>query len=102
MDYNKLRQIKKKKREIKRTDKRNASAEEVIFVFEKVLEEWRTIKIYNTIIQQNPNSVILKKNVEQIATGNCKVNEHGLDKERYEYYVGLRERVYHFIQQESY
>ena len=86
--------IKKERREKKRTTKRLATAEEVIFIFEKVLENWKTIKIYNTIIQTNPNSSINKKTVENISTGNCKIYESELSKEKYDYYLLLREKVY--------
>ena len=51
---------KKKRREIKKKDRRSATAEEVIFIFEKILEGWRTIRIYNTIIQLNPKSDVKK------------------------------------------
>ncbi len=87
---------KKERREIKKKDKRNATAEEVIYIFEKILEGWKTIRIYNTIIQTNPQSLILKKNVEQISTGNSKVYETELPHERYIYYLDLREKVYQF------
>jgi len=87
-------EIKQKRRQSKKTEKRNASYQEVIYIFEKVLEGWKTIRIYNTIIQNNPSSTILKKNVENIATGNSKVYETELSKEQYEYYVFLREKVY--------
>ena len=86
--------IKKERREKKRANKRNATAEEVIYIFEKVLEGWKTIKIFNTIIQNNPKSVLLKKNVENIATGNCKVNRSELCEERFNYYNELRKEVY--------
>lgn len=86
--------MKKNRRENKRTEKRCVTGEEVIFIFEKVLENWPTIRIYNTIIQNNPNSFIDKKKTETIATGNCKVYESELLKERYEYYKILREKVY--------
>ena len=59
-------EIKQKRRQSKKTEKRNASYQEVIYIFEKVLEGWKTIKIYNTIIQNDPSSTILKKNVENI------------------------------------
>jgi len=88
--------IKKERREKKRTTKRLATAEEVIFIFEKVLENWKTIKIYNTIIQTNPNSSINKKTVENISTGNCKIYESELSKERYSYYQELRDKVYEY------
>ena len=86
-------QMKMERREKKRTTKRDITGEEVIFIFEKILEGWKTIRIYNTIIQQNPDSNIDKKKVEVIATGHCKVYESELSKERYEYYLSLREKV---------
>jgi hypothetical protein len=93
--YNaKFIQMKEDRREVKRTTKRNITGEEVIFVFEKVLEGWKTIKIYNTLIQNNPNSQINKKQTEQISTGNCKVYETELSPERYKYYISLREQIY--------
>ena len=94
MDQQQYKLIKQKRRDIKKTEKRNATANEVIYIFEKILEGWKTIRIYNTIIQENPNSNILKKNVEQISTGNCKINETELTKERYLYYTELRKQVY--------
>ena len=54
-------QWKKERREKKREQKRDVTGEEVIFIFEKILEGWKTIQIYNTIIQQNPESHIDKK-----------------------------------------
>ena len=86
--------IKQKRRQSKKTEKRNASYKEVIYIFEKVLEGWKTIKIYNTIIQNDPSSTILKKNVENIATGNSKVYETELSPEDFEKYKLLREKVY--------
>ena len=88
--------MKKERREKNRTVKRDISGEEVIFIFEKVLEGWKTIKIYNTIIQTDPSSQIDKKKTEKIATGNCKVYESELSKERYEHYKCLREKVYQY------
>jgi hypothetical protein len=87
-------QMKKVRREKKRTEKRSITGEEVIYIFEKFIEGWATIKIYNTIIQNNPNSEVNKKKVETIVSGNCKVYETELSKDRYEYYVFLREKVY--------
>ena len=88
--------IKKDRREKKRCVKRSITGEEVIFIFEKVLEGWKTIRIYNTIIQNNPNSQIDKKKTESVATGNCKVFESELSKERFEYYKTLRDKVYEY------
>ena len=89
-------QIKAERRERKRTEKRSITGEEVIYIFEKVLEGWKTIRIYNTMIQTNPTSEIIKKKVETISTGNCKVYPSELKKERFEYYLQLREKVYQF------
>ena len=47
----------------------------------------KTIKIFNTIIQANPNSSIEKKKVETISTGNCKVYPSELSDEKYYYYL---------------
>jgi hypothetical protein len=67
---NKYKQLFKKqksdRREVKRTDKRSVTGEEVIFIFEKILEEWKTIRIFNTIIQSNPNSSVDKKKLDTI------------------------------------
>jgi hypothetical protein len=61
MDKPHFLKMKQERREKKRTVKRSTSAEEVIFIFEKVLEGWKTIRIYNTLIQNNPESAIDKK-----------------------------------------
>jgi hypothetical protein len=90
--------VKQERREKKRTTKRGITGEEVIFIFEKVLENWKTIRIYNTIIQLRPESGVDKKKVEVIATGNSKVYESELDEERYKYYLVLREKVYAYQQ----
>ena len=84
------------RKEKKKIEKRKISGEEVIFIFEKVLEGWKTIRIYNTIIQNNPDSEIDKKKTENIATGNCKVYESELSKEKYDYYMNLRNKVYEY------
>jgi hypothetical protein len=87
--------MKQERREIKKEMKRKITGEEVIFIFEKVLEDWKTIRIFNTLIQNDPTSGAVKKKVETIATGNCKVFEREFDsKERFIYYQELREKVY--------
>jgi hypothetical protein len=87
-------QMKKVRREKKRTDKRSITGDEVIFIFEKFIEGWTTIKIYNTIIQNDKNSAVNKKKVETIVSGNCKVYETELSDEKYKHYLELREQVY--------
>ena len=95
MDKNTYITIKKERRIVKKATKRHATSEEVLFIFEKVLAGWKTIRIFNTLIQQNPDSLIDKKKVEQIASGNCKVDssEFALP-DRYTLYCQLREQVY--------
>lgn len=94
MDRQEFIKSKKERREKKRKCKRDITPEEVIFIFEKVLEGWKTIRIFNTMIQLNNNSKITKKKVEVISSGNSKIYENELSSERYEYYRNLRERVY--------
>jgi hypothetical protein len=96
MEQKKYIQQKSERREVKKKDRRGATAEEVIYIFEKVLEGWKTIRIYNTLIQNNPASIVDKKNVENISTGNSKVYTSELSNERFEYYNGLREKVYNY------
>jgi hypothetical protein len=88
---------KKERRIGKRTAKRDITGEEVIFIFEKVLAGWPTIKIFNTLIQTNPASGVIKKKVEVVATGNCKVFENELEPARYQHYLELRQKVYEFL-----
>jgi hypothetical protein len=96
MEQKKYIQQKSERREVKKKDRRGASAEEVIYIFEKILEGWKTIRIYNTIIQNNPSSLVDKKNVENISTGNSKVYTSELSNERFEYYTNIREKVYNY------
>ena len=88
--------MKRERREFKRTNKRSVTGDEVIFIFEKILEGWKTIKIFNTIIQTNPSSLINKKQIEIISTGNCKVYPSELSTEKYSYYLSLRDKIYEF------
>lgn len=94
MNRNDYINLKKNRRENKRSSKRVASCDEVIFIFEKILEGWKTIRIFNTIIQNNPKSLLSKKKVETISTGNCKIFENELDGDKFKYYNELRERIY--------
>ena len=87
---------KKRRREDKKKIRRGAMAEEVIYIFEKILDKWKTIRIYNTIIQNNKFSKVSKRNVENISTGNSKVYTSELSSERFEYYNSLREKVYNY------
>ncbi len=88
---------KSERRENKKKDRRRASPEEVLYIFEKILEGWKTIRIYNTIIQTNPLSNVTKKIVENISTGNSKVySSEFAEKDKFNYYTELREKVYEY------
>ena len=80
----------------KRTDARRATVEDVLFIFEKVLEGWRAVKIYNVLIQTSPESKIVKSDVEDIVTGNCKVIASETTHEKFTQYQELREKVYQY------
>ena len=94
MDRTSFIQMKKDRRTKKRTEKRSITGEEVIFIFEKFIEGWSTIRIYNTIVQNNPESQIIKKKVETIVSGNCKIFESEVSADKYKYYLELREKIY--------
>lgn len=87
---------KQRRRVSKKINRRSSNAEMVLFIFEKVLENWATVKIYNVLIQQYHEVSITKKKVETIATGNCKVYPHELSAEEYVRYNQLRQQVYEF------
>ena len=85
---------KKERRKNKQIIKRKIDANEVIFIFEKLLEGWKTIRIYNTIKQTNSSSQITKKQVENISTGNIKIYDDELEQDRFLYYQNLRKQIY--------
>ncbi len=80
---------------------RHATPEEVIFIFDKVLEDWKTIKIYNVMKQTMKETKVTKKDVENIATGNVKVNSYEVCKEKFQEYEEKRSKVYEKIQSEK-
>ena len=88
---------KQERRENKRISKRgDIQGEDVIFIFEKILDNCKTISIYNTLVQKNKLLGDCKKKVEQISTGNCKVYENELTTEEYDKYIELRKKVYEY------
>jgi hypothetical protein len=91
---NKYINEKKERRKDKQINKRKTDAETVIFIFEKLLDGWATIRIFNTIRQTDASSIITKKQVEKIATGNIKLFENELEPERFLYYQTLRKNIY--------
>lgn len=77
-------------------ENRKATPEEIIYIFERILDGWRTIKIYNIIIQNNKSVKLTKKIVENISTGNVKIHPFELSEEEYNKYTSLREQVYEY------
>ena len=82
--------------EKKKIDKRHATPDEILYIFEKTLEGWKTIRIYNTIMHDNRASKVTKRIVESVATGNSKIRQFELSPDRFQYYKELREKVYEY------
>lgn len=95
-----LQQFKKQKEEQKnikfekRKLERNSTPDEILFIFEKTLQDWLPIKIFNVLIQQNPSSNITQKDVKNIHNGNVRILSNEIDNEKYKLYLELREKVY--------
>jgi Zn-dependent M32 family carboxypeptidase len=87
---------KKERRKNKKFVKRHASGEEVIKIFEMVLNDKKSSQIINELKRNDPQSPIEKKYVNRIMTGNCKVNSEELPEDKYNYYCKLREEVYEY------
>jgi hypothetical protein len=73
---------------------RRTTPEEVLYIFDKVLEGWKTIKIYNVMKQERKETQVTKKDVECIATGNVKIYKHEMNQEGYQLYEEKRKQVY--------
>lgn len=93
-EYHQKLELKRTAKFEKRKLERRSTSDEILFILEKVLENWRTIKIFNVLIQQNPHTNIKKEDVENISTGNIRILQSELDNEKYNRYQELREKVY--------
>jgi hypothetical protein len=82
--------------------KRPCSAEDVIFIFEKTLNNQKPIQIYNELKRMQPQSKITNKWVKKISTGNCRVIQTELSDEKFKYYKELREKVYIYHKNNNY
>jgi hypothetical protein len=82
--------------------KNYATPDEIIFIFEKVLEGWKTIQIYNLLKRENKESMITKHLVETIATGNSKIDKKDIKEDKYNYYIELRKKVYDYKKYSKY
>lgn len=84
----------KKEKFEKRKNERKSTPSEILYIFEKTLEDWRPIKIYNVMIQENPLTKITKKDVDNICNGNVRIESNEVSKEDYDKYQELRKAVY--------
>ena len=78
----------------KRKNERRTTPNEIIFIFERFLEDWRPIKIFNVMIQNNPETKIKKMDVDNICDGNVRIYENEVSEDEYKSYEDLRKRVY--------
>ncbi len=90
------KELLKKRKEQKKKKERIYTPDEVFYIFEKTLDGWKTIKTFNTYIQNNPQSNLTKEWVEKIALGNAKLFPSDLPEEKYNQYVELRQKVYDY------
>jgi hypothetical protein len=92
--YQKQKEEQKNIKFEKRKLERNSTPDEIFFIFEKTLQDWLPIKIFNVLIQQNPSSNITQKDVKNIHNGNVRILPNEIDNEKYKLYLELREKVY--------
>ena len=90
------KEIYKTRKEFKKKRERIYTPDEVFYIFQKTLDGWKTIKIFNTYIQEKPTSKLTKEWVEKIALGNAKLFESELSPEKFKEYVELRQKVYDY------
>jgi hypothetical protein len=80
----------------KRKNERHATPDEILFIFEKILEDWKTIRIYNILKQENKETKITKKDVENISKGNARIYKNEISHELFSKYEDLRKKVYQY------
>ncbi len=80
---------------------RNATPEEILFIFQKTLQHWKPVKIYNVLIQQNNQTHITRRDVDNIYKGNTKIYPHEVSSDVLNQYKLLRQHVYEYHQQQK-
>ncbi len=92
----KYKKNKIQKKNIKKKNLRKSTPDEIFFIFNKTLEGWKTIKIFNVLIQTFNNSSLNKNDVDDIHPGNVKIYENEIDHNKYLEYIELRKKVYQY------
>lgn len=86
-----------KKKSIKRGEnERHSTPIEIFYIFERTLEDWKPIKIYNIMIQNNSETKVTRRDVDNISTGNVKISPNEITKEEYIQYQYMRQKVYEY------
>jgi hypothetical protein len=80
----------------KRKNERHATPDEILFIFEKVLEDWKTIRIFNVLQQENKETKLTKKDVENISKGNARIYQNEITPELFAKYQDVRQKVYDY------
>lgn len=82
-----------KKQKFKRLKKRRANINEIEFILKKSLEDWKPIKIYNVIMQDNPTSMINREWVDNISKGTVRILKDEVSAEKFTYLQNLKQKV---------
>lgn len=78
----------------KRVSERHGTAEEIMYIFDKSLEGWKTIKIWNVLKQERPLTKLIKKDIDKIARGDARIEKFELNEEQYREYQEKRAKIY--------
>lgn len=81
------------RKDYKRIARRNATPQNIIFIFERILAGEKPIQIYNAIRRNEPANTITKEVVSVISSGNVKVFPYELSTDEYATYLDLLEKV---------
>ena len=78
----------------KRVSERHGTAEEIMYIFEKSLEGWKTIKIWNVLKQERPLTKLIQKDIDKIARGDARIEKFELNEDQYKEYQEKRAKIY--------
>jgi hypothetical protein len=81
------------RKDYKRIARRNATPQNIIYIFERTLAGEKPIQIYNAIRRNEPANTITKEVVSVISSGNVKVFPYELSKEEYATYAELLGKI---------
>lgn len=78
----------------KKVSERHANPLEILYIFDKSLEGWKTIKIWNVLKQERPDTKIIKKDIDKIARGDARIEKFELNEDQYKEYEMKRAKIY--------